>query len=685
MRDAHTPFWAIVAPYLQTEGRSQGIFFDMESLMPKSSKPEFVNALRMWKRLVLTSPYRDLGPISAGQSRNLMAEGRCALMLDFPKSITTAIYSGISALVISNQTERGDPNGRLQVHRLPGVACTEIQHMQSLGFSRTGAVSADLCADQTTPLITSCPFAVNGVNYAPLYAGGGLAASVRKSAIAIHQDIAFDFWMFVADPAISYLDVARLDGGLDPYRNRHVEPLNNLSSVEAQAYIKSSWSPKQIRSLRAETKFVFETENGVRDLSIQGYYPYVHDATLPTLFEYLQDQKDEATTQLEITRKWKEVTRRFTLQGQRNEYRRTLGLGPYDEPSGDSLTLLIYIPPFVLGFGLLGLLVYAGRRVYHRLKQQAALAKEQVRLKHKRVRDASNLITSVPFPMVFIKLSDFKSLRRLVPFEVARQKGLQFYMDDFDAITHFCRKHPTCFISHQWLGFSEPDSDNQHFPAICTAAEQLCENAGVVPDELYLWLDYSCIAQQNETLKSLCISAIGMYACVVRYFIVVAPPARHRELGTICNAETYSKRGWCRLEQWARMTAGGLADMHVFTGDSLESACLTPMCELKEQSARLSRADLTGASATEAINDWVTESICVFEGEFSNVEDKVKLVDIVLGLWFIALQSDTRGARAEEARERRVILDAIEANKARVFPAEIFGDLVEVLEQHAMH
>ena len=194
MRDAHTPFWAIVAPYLQTEGRSQGIFFDMESLMPKSSKPEFVNALRMWKRLVLTSPYRDLGPISVGQSRNLMAEGRCALMLDFPKAC--------SALVISNQTERGDPNGRLQVHRLPGVACTEIQHMQSLGFSRTGAVSADLCADQTTPLITSCPFAVNGVNYAPLYAGGGLAASVRKSAIAIHQDIAFDFWMFVADPAV---------------------------------------------------------------------------------------------------------------------------------------------------------------------------------------------------------------------------------------------------------------------------------------------------------------------------------------------------------------------------------------------------------------------------------------------------------------------------------------------------
>lgn len=135
MRDAHTPFWAIVAPYLQTEGRSQGIFFDMESLMPKSSKPEFVNALRMWKRLVLTSPYRDLGPISAGQSRNLMAEGRCALMLDFPKSITTAIYSGISALVISNQTERGDPNGRLQ------VKCTGCQALHAQRYSTCRALA----------------------------------------------------------------------------------------------------------------------------------------------------------------------------------------------------------------------------------------------------------------------------------------------------------------------------------------------------------------------------------------------------------------------------------------------------------------------------------------------------------------------------------------------------------------
>lgn len=395
----HTRFWAIVAPYLQTEGHSQGIFFDMESFLPKSRQPEFVHALRMWKRLMLASSWRDLGRTTPGQTRDLMTEGRCAFYFGYPTEVKVVISSGVPPLVASNQTQRGEPIWRLQPHRLPGVACTDIQRVQRAGASVVS--SRSVCAEQTAT-VTSCPFAVDGVNYAPFYAGGGLTASVRKSATAIQQDMTFDFWMFVADPEVSYYDVANPDGGLDPYRNRHVE-LSNLSSVDAQAYLHFSWSVAQIKSLFAETKFMFESDNGVRDLSIQGYYSYVHDATMPALYEYLHGEQDEARTQFEITREWQEVTLRYTLQGQRNEYRRTLGLGPYDESSSDSLTLLLYIPPFVLlGFGLLGLLIYAGRRVYCRLKQQAMLAKEQVMVKRKRVRDASNLITSVPFPMVFI-------------------------------------------------------------------------------------------------------------------------------------------------------------------------------------------------------------------------------------------------------------------------------------------
>eukprot|EP00966_Prymnesium_polylepis_P266317 6152271-Prymnesium_polylepis.2 len=32
-----------------------------------------------------------------------------------------------------------------------------------------------------------------------------------------------------------------------------------------------------------------------------------------------------------------------------------------------------------------------------------------------------------------------------------------------------------------------------------------------------------------------------------------------------CNGATYLRRGWCRLEQWARLTTGGIQDMCALT------------------------------------------------------------------------------------------------------------------------
>ena len=93
------------------------------------------------------------------------------------------------------------------------------------------------------------------------------------------------------------------------------------------------------------------------------------------------------------------------------------------------------------------------------------------------------------------------------------------------------------------------------FPAILDACEQLCELADIPTKNLYLWVDYTSIPQANPYLKKLSINSLGIYSSVCRYFICLVPDV------------TYSGRGWCRLEQWARMTSeSGTDDPEVNAG-----------------------------------------------------------------------------------------------------------------------
>ena len=68
------------------------------------------------------------------------------------------------------------------------------------------------------------------------------------------------------------------------------------------------------------------------------------------------------------------------------------------------------------------------------------------------------------------------------------------------------------------------------------------------------------------------------------------------------------------MEQWARLTTGGIDTMYTFVHDELQPLSL-------------------------GVPNWASESVAVFDGEFTVDEDKALLVDLVLGLW---------GTRAEQ-------------------------------------
>jgi hypothetical protein len=229
-------------------------------------------------------------------------------------------------------------------------------------------------------------------------------------------------------------------------------------------------------------------------------------------------------------------------------------------------------------------------------------------------------------------------------------------------------------VCSQWLSTSEPDPEGKHFDAIVKAAALLVSTQDLDEDQVYVWIEcvvarrvkpitatlqaslvdgdewrltlscaclpvlcsYLSIPQRNPTLKKLSISSLGVYASVCKYFVVIAPSVTHYTSKMACNADTYERRGWCRLEQWARIAVGGFAEMFLYTGDKDD---LEPLSDKPK---------------------WMEESIHVFQGDFTVVEDKYALVDTVCGVW-------AHGLRSKHAESDQLV-KLVNDKRASIFP-----------------
>ena len=306
----------------------------------------------------------------------------------------------------------------------------------------------------------------------------------------------------------------------------------------------------------------------------------------------------------------------------------------------------------VVGLILLGAATSALFNCAKRYRQalHARVALHQAKLQ--RVESAVKSVKDLSFCVVFTQFDAFKRSGKLRPHETARDAHSLTILDTYDEALAFVDEHPTVFVSHQWLARAEPDPSNLHFGAIVHAVEKLCESESIEPSTIYLWLDYSSIPQRNPTLKGLSISSISIYARVCRYFIAVAPEAIHADHGTTCDAASYQRRGWCRLEQWARLAIGGLTNMMLYDGEALK---------------RISDSA-----------HWYLDSIKVFDGDFTVASDKEALVDTLLGLWHDCLLN------ADSSASSHKIFALIQEHKAQVFPPTYFADLLPLVEERAL-
>jgi multiple sugar transport system substrate-binding protein len=147
---AHT----LAAPYLQTQGTSQGAFFD-EEMNPLINNPGFAEALQFYKDSTAFGPPDELN-LDVGPTRGLFTSGRCALSIDWGDIGTLALdpeTSVVQDLVGTSLT--------------PGT--TEVLDRE------TGEL---VPCDETT-----CPYAVDGINYAPFAAYGGWSGGINATIV----------------------------------------------------------------------------------------------------------------------------------------------------------------------------------------------------------------------------------------------------------------------------------------------------------------------------------------------------------------------------------------------------------------------------------------------------------------------------------------------------------------------
>ncbi|KAL1519160.1 hypothetical protein AB1Y20_003420 [Prymnesium parvum] len=306
--------------------------------------------------------------------------------------------------------------------------------------------------------------------------------------------------------------------------------------------------------------------------------------------------------------------------------------------SSFEISMVMLATCFAFTILIVGSLVKIFVSEHNRAKGKAKA--EDDRLIHNALKD----VTVLHHPCVFMKLYDLIYMQKFTDHEALRDSGKLLFIDNYDALTAFTRDHVTVFLSHEWLGLTEPDPTGIQFRAAVRACCSLAAREGVSTSDFYIWLDYSSVPQQSVLLMQLAINTLSAYAGACKYFLVVAPEAKH-ETGRECSHKTYSRRGWCRLEQFSRMSTG-IHDMYIAT-DAPE---LIPL-------------DV----------EFLREASFIFEGDFTVQSDRKKLVPVVLGVWALIVNSTLTDPDSPHHATRALIEQDID----RIFPAAEFRRLPE--------
>jgi multiple sugar transport system substrate-binding protein len=281
--------YTIAAPFIQTQGTSQGAFFDTETFNPLTNNPGFVRALEIYKATNEFGPPDELN-IGVGDTRGLWTAGRCALTID---------WGDIGSLAVS---EGSVVNGLTGAVISPGST-------QVLDRATSELVACDSM---------TCPNAIDGVNHAPYAAFGGWSGGISAAADPNVQQAVFDYFAYVSAPAQSNVDVTIGATGFNPYR---ISQFENLEPWLAGGFTEAA-ADNYLGAIQAS----LNSPNMVLDLRVPQNQRYQQVILDEVLSRFLADELTAEEAGAEIEARWNEISDELGREMQLAAYVATLGI-----------------------------------------------------------------------------------------------------------------------------------------------------------------------------------------------------------------------------------------------------------------------------------------------------------------------------------------------------------------------
>ncbi len=290
-------FWAMASPMLQTLGTRQGAFLDVETLEPLVRNPAMAKALEMYRASGDYGPPDEM-TLAVNETRSRFIAGRCALTLDW-----------------------GDP-GTLA-----------LDPVRSQVRDRVGAVimpgSRDVLDRFTRKLVPCdkirCPYAIDGINYAPYAASGGWTAGINAAVDEAHQAAAYAFLSYVSQPAQSNRDVTLGSTGFNPYR------LSQLH--ERGPWLEAGMGQEMASKYLGAIEISLSSKNIVLDLRIPQAQRYQQEVLDQILAKFLAGTLTQEEALDQLYDGWEALTHEADRTVQRRAYRLSLGLSPEPKSS----------------------------------------------------------------------------------------------------------------------------------------------------------------------------------------------------------------------------------------------------------------------------------------------------------------------------------------------------------------
>ncbi len=280
---------SIAASFLQSQGTSQGAFFDTGDMKPLVNNEGFSAALDVYLETTKYAPPDEIN-LDVGDTRSLFTTGRCALTLDWGDIGTLAI----------------DPENSKVVDKVGAVMLPGSKKVLDRESGKLVACDAG-----------TCPHAIDGVNRAPFAAFGGWSGGINKAADPKVKAAAYDFFSFMSQPAQSNVDVTIGITGFNPYRLSQFENKEN--------WIKAGMSEAAAADYLGAIQASLNSPNMVLDLRIpknQAYQQVVLDTALARL---LAGEIDKQKAMAAIEEGWVELNEDNGVEDQLKFYKATLG------------------------------------------------------------------------------------------------------------------------------------------------------------------------------------------------------------------------------------------------------------------------------------------------------------------------------------------------------------------------